>query len=101
MGSRCLCGAGISAKLVRGADHFVPVPDGLDDGETVALILNYGKIKPVIAHRLPLLAVRRSQELLEAGGITARSSCCVRLDCPEHASLCPRRRPNTRRIAGL
>src|SRR5437870_13222989 len=27
--------------LVRGAEHFVPVPDGLDDGEVVALILNY------------------------------------------------------------
>lgn len=27
--------------LVRGADHFVPVPEGLDDGEVIALILNY------------------------------------------------------------
>ena len=27
--------------LVRGAEHFVPVPDGLDDAEAVALILNY------------------------------------------------------------
>ena len=27
--------------LVRGAEHFVPVPDGLDDGEAVALVLNY------------------------------------------------------------
>jgi NADPH:quinone reductase len=27
--------------LVRGAEHFVPVPAGLDDAETVALILNY------------------------------------------------------------
>ena len=30
------------------------------------------KIKPVIAHRLPLLAVRRSQELLEAGGLNGK-----------------------------
>lgn len=27
--------------LTRGADHFVPVPDGLDDAEVLALILNY------------------------------------------------------------
>jgi NADPH:quinone reductase-like Zn-dependent oxidoreductase len=30
------------------------------------------RIKPVVAHRLPLLAVRRSQELLEAGGVTGK-----------------------------
>jgi NADPH:quinone reductase len=28
-------------RLVREADHFVPVPDGVDDAEAVALILNY------------------------------------------------------------
>jgi NADPH:quinone reductase len=27
--------------LVRGEDEFVPVPDGLDDAEVVALVLNY------------------------------------------------------------
>lgn len=27
--------------IVREAEHFVPVPDGLDDAEAVALILNY------------------------------------------------------------
>jgi NADPH:quinone reductase-like Zn-dependent oxidoreductase len=27
--------------LTRGAEHFVPVPEGLDDGEAVALVLNY------------------------------------------------------------
>ena len=27
--------------LVREADNFVPVPEGLDDGEVIALILNY------------------------------------------------------------
>ena len=27
--------------FTREADHFVPVPDGVDDGEAVALILNY------------------------------------------------------------
>lgn len=32
---------GYAEYLVREADHFVPVPDGLDDAEAVALILNY------------------------------------------------------------
>src|SRR6478672_435797 len=32
---------GQAEYLVRGAEHFVPVPDGLDDAEVVALILNY------------------------------------------------------------
>jgi NADPH2:quinone reductase len=32
---------GQAEVLVREAEHFVPVPDGLDDAEVVALILNY------------------------------------------------------------
>lgn len=32
---------GYAERMVRGADDFVPVPDGLDDSEVVALILNY------------------------------------------------------------
>jgi NADPH:quinone reductase-like Zn-dependent oxidoreductase len=32
---------GQAEYLVREAEHFVPVPDGLDDAEVVALILNY------------------------------------------------------------
>jgi NADPH:quinone reductase-like Zn-dependent oxidoreductase len=32
---------GQAEYLVREADHFVPVPDGLDDADVVALILNY------------------------------------------------------------
>ncbi len=32
---------GFAEHLARGADHFVPVPAGLDDAETVAVILNY------------------------------------------------------------
>jgi NADPH:quinone reductase-like Zn-dependent oxidoreductase len=32
---------GYAEKIVRSASEFVPVPDGLDDGEVVALILNY------------------------------------------------------------
>jgi NADPH:quinone reductase-like Zn-dependent oxidoreductase len=32
---------GYAEKIVRPAREFVPVPEGLDDGEVVALILNY------------------------------------------------------------
>jgi NADPH:quinone reductase-like Zn-dependent oxidoreductase len=32
---------GYAEKLIRRAEEFVPVPEGLDDGEAVALILNY------------------------------------------------------------
>lgn len=35
-------------------------------------LLKENKLKPAIAHRLPLLAVRRSQELLLAGGVTGK-----------------------------
>jgi NADPH2:quinone reductase len=35
-------------------------------------LLKENKLKPVIAHRLPLLAVRRSQELLLAGGVAGK-----------------------------
>ena len=36
------------------------------------LLLQEKKLAPVVAHRLPLLAVRRSQELLLAGGVTGK-----------------------------
>jgi NADPH:quinone reductase-like Zn-dependent oxidoreductase len=35
-------------------------------------LLRDGEIHPVIAHRLPLLAARRSQELLMAGGVVGK-----------------------------
>jgi NADPH:quinone reductase-like Zn-dependent oxidoreductase len=35
-------------------------------------LLRDGKIHPIIAHRLPLLAARRSQELLSAGGVVGK-----------------------------
>jgi hypothetical protein len=35
-------------------------------------LLKENKLKPVIAHRLPLLAVRRSQELQLAGGVAGK-----------------------------
>ncbi|HTQ48782.1 MAG TPA: zinc-binding dehydrogenase [Polyangiaceae bacterium] len=35
-------------------------------------LLRAGKIRPIVAHRLPLLAARRSQELLMAGGVVGK-----------------------------
>ncbi len=35
-------------------------------------LLASGKISPAIAHRLPLLAARKSQELLQAGGVAGK-----------------------------
>jgi NADPH2:quinone reductase len=32
---------GYATHVIRGAEHWVKVPDGLDDAQTVALILNY------------------------------------------------------------
>jgi len=42
---------GYAEKLVRPAKIFVPVPDGLDDGAAVALILNYATAYQAI-HRI-------------------------------------------------
>jgi NADPH:quinone reductase-like Zn-dependent oxidoreductase len=50
--------------LVRGAEHFVPVPDGLDDNEVVALILNYVTAYQMI-HRAA--AMRAGQTALVSG----------------------------------
>jgi len=50
--------------LVRGAEHFIPVPAGLDDGETVALPLNYGTAWQMI-HRVANL--RPGQTALVTG----------------------------------
>ncbi|MBI3885165.1 MAG: zinc-binding dehydrogenase [Opitutae bacterium] len=43
-----------------------------DDLAKLFTLLKEAKLKPVIAHRLPLLAVRRSQELLLEGGVTGK-----------------------------
>jgi NADPH:quinone reductase-like Zn-dependent oxidoreductase len=50
--------------FTREADNFVPVPDGLDDGEVVALILNYVTAYQMI-HRKA--AIRRGQSALVTG----------------------------------
>jgi NADPH2:quinone reductase len=43
-----------------------------EDLATLFSLLAARRIAPRIAHRLPLLAVRRSQELLEAGGVDGK-----------------------------
>jgi NADPH2:quinone reductase len=50
--------------FTRGAGEFVPVPEGLDDGEVVALILNYVTAYQMI-HRKA--AMRRGQSALVTG----------------------------------
>jgi NADPH2:quinone reductase len=51
-------------RLVRAADEFVPVPDGVDDAEAVALILNYVTAYQMI-HRVA--RVQAGQSVLVTG----------------------------------
>jgi NADPH:quinone reductase-like Zn-dependent oxidoreductase len=53
--------------LVRGAEHFTPVPAGLDDGETVALVLNYGTAWQMI-HRVAKLRAGQTALVTGANG---------------------------------
>jgi NADPH2:quinone reductase len=53
--------------LVRGSGHFVPVPEGLDDGETVALVLNYGTAWQMI-HRVARLRAGQTALVTGANG---------------------------------
>ncbi|HZY02738.1 MAG TPA: zinc-binding dehydrogenase [Anaeromyxobacteraceae bacterium] len=53
--------------LVRAAEHFVPVPAGLDDGETVALVLNYGTAWQMI-HRVAKLQAGQTALVTGANG---------------------------------
>lgn len=55
---------GYAEKLVRPAEEFVPVPDGLDDATAVALILNYVTAYQAI-HREA--AVKAGQRVLVTG----------------------------------
>jgi NADPH2:quinone reductase len=43
-----------------------------EDLRNLFTLLSSGAIKPVIAHRLPLLAARESQRLIEAGGLSGK-----------------------------
>lgn len=53
--------------LVRDAEHFVPVPAGLDDGETVALVLNYGTAWQMI-HRVARMRAGQTALVTGASG---------------------------------
>jgi len=53
--------------LVRGAEHFVAVPEGLDDGETVALVLNYATAWQMI-HRVAQLRAGQTALVTGANG---------------------------------
>lgn len=53
--------------LVRTAEDFVPVPAGLDDGETVALVLNYGAAWQMI-HRVARLRAGQTALVTGASG---------------------------------
>ncbi len=53
--------------LVRAAGHFVPVPAGLDDAETVTLVLNYGTPWQMI-HRLARLRAGQTALVTGANG---------------------------------
>lgn len=58
---------GYATHVVRGAEHWVKVPDGLDDVQTVALILNYVTAYQMI-HRSARLRAGQSALVNAASG---------------------------------
>jgi NADPH2:quinone reductase len=58
---------GYATHVVRGAEHWIKVPDGLDDVHTVSLILNYVTAYQMI-HRVALLRARESALVNAANG---------------------------------
>ena len=58
---------GYATHVVRGAEHWVKVPDGLDDVQAVALILNYVTAYQMI-HRVAMLHARQSALVNAANG---------------------------------
>ena len=58
---------GYATHVVRGAGHWVKVPDGLDDVQTVSLILNYVTAYQMI-HRVAHLHARQSALVNAANG---------------------------------
>jgi NADPH:quinone reductase-like Zn-dependent oxidoreductase len=58
---------GYATHVVRGAEHWVKVPDGLDDVETVSLILNYVTAYQMI-HRVARLRSGQSALVNAANG---------------------------------
>jgi len=58
---------GQAELLVREAAHFVPVPDGVDDADVVALILNYATAYQII-HRVAAMKPGQSALVTGANG---------------------------------
>ncbi len=58
---------GYAEYLTRGAEEFIPVPDGLDDAEVTALILNYVTAYQMI-HRSARIQPGQSAVVTGAGG---------------------------------
>jgi NADPH2:quinone reductase len=58
---------GFAERLVRGAEHFVPIPDGVSDVEAAAVILNYVSAWQMI-HRAAKVQAGESALVTGAGG---------------------------------
>ncbi|MGB9118564.1 zinc-binding dehydrogenase [Bradyrhizobium sp.] len=58
---------GFAERLVRGAEHFVPIPDEVSDVEAAAVILNYVSAWQMI-HRAAKVQAGRSALVTGAGG---------------------------------
>ena len=58
---------GFAERLVRGAEHFVPIPDEVSDVEAAAVILNYVSAWQMI-HRAAKLQAGQSALVTGAGG---------------------------------
>jgi NADPH2:quinone reductase len=65
--------------LVRDADHFVPVPDGLDDAEVVALILNYVTAYQMIHRTAAMTAGQTALVTGASGGVGSAALELLRL----------------------
>src|ERR1700722_19927532 len=61
-----VCG-GFAERLVRGAEHFVPIPDEVSDVEAVAVILNYVTAWQMI-HRVAHARAGQTAVVTGAGG---------------------------------
>ena len=64
---------GFAERLVRGAEHFVPIPDEVSDVEAVAMILNYVTAWQMI-HRVA--NVRAGQTALVTARVAASAPRC-------------------------
>jgi NADPH2:quinone reductase len=84
---------GFAELLVRDAEHFLPIPDGVSDRDAAAVILNYvtawagplredlpkifallkeKTIDPLVQRTFALLQVRQAMELLATGSVEGK-----------------------------